>query len=149
MHEHALEAESVSRKPKPQQVRMNTGELVPDNTQIFRAFGHLNAHKALHRLRIAKRMPHGANTANALGYIDELVIIARLNKLFQTTVNKADLRNSLNDLLVLHDQVKVKGLGQNRMLRSKGNQRRLAHATHRPFQTSFWRPSQPSLPLKP
>ena len=50
-------------------------------------------------------------------------------------MHEADLRNSLNNVLIFNHEVKMQRFGQHRVLRAERNHGRLAHATHRLSQT--------------
>ena len=78
-------------------------------------------------------MPERADAADTLGHVDELVVIARLHELLEAAVDEADLRNRLDDGLVLHHEIEVQRLGQHRMLGAERDDGRLSHATHLPF----------------
>ena len=49
-------------------------------------------------------------------------------------MHEADLGHGLDDLLVLDDEIQMKRLGENRMLRSEGDDGCLSHAIHQPFR---------------
>ena len=72
-------------------------------------------------------MARGADAADALGDVDELVVVAGLHELLQAAVHEPDLRDGFDDLLVLNHQVQVERLGQHGMLRAEGDDSLLAH----------------------
>ena len=67
-------------------------------------------------------MNEAADPADPFGDIDELLVIFLLHQLFQPAVNEPDRRPGFDDLLVLNHQVEMNGFGQNRVLRTKGNE---------------------------
>ena len=121
---------------------MDTGQLVPDDAQILGALGHLHAHEGLDGLGVAEGVPHGADAADALGNVDELVVVAGLHELLQAAVHEPDLREHVHDGLVLHHQIEVQRLREHRVLGPEGNDGRLAHA----ILPSLLRPFGPWLP---
>ena len=102
-------------------MRMHTGKLVPNNAQNLGTLGYLNAHEAFDGLGIAERMAHRADTADAFRNIDELVVIARFHEFLQPAVNETDLRNGLQNVFILNDEVEMQRLGKNGMLRTEGD----------------------------
>ena len=84
---------------------------MPDDAQVLRALGDLDAHEALDRFGIAHGVAERADAADALRNVDELVVVARFDQLLEAAVHEANLRDGFDDLLVLDDQVQVKGLG--------------------------------------
>ena len=60
-------------------------------------------------------MTEGADAAEALGVIDELVVVARFDELLLAAMHEADLGHGLDDLLILDDEVQMKRLGENRI----------------------------------
>ena len=102
-------------------------------TRRYSARGNLDAHELLDGFGVAHGMPEGADAADALGHVDELVVVARFDELLKTAVDEADLRDRLDNGFVLHHQIEVQRLGQHRVLRSERDDGRLSHATHLPF----------------
>ena len=119
MHEQGFVSECIGGEPKPQDMGVYTGQLMPNDTKIFGAFRYFNAHKALDRLSVAHRMPERANAAYSLSNVDELVIIFRLDQSLETAVHEPNLRHRFQHDLVLDDEVEVQGLRQDRMLRTE------------------------------
>lgn len=111
MHEQALETEGVSGEAQPQQVRMHTGQLVQNRAQVLRAPGNFHAHERFDGLGITERVTEAANAANTFCNIDELVDVARLDELLQSAMHEADLRNSLNNVLVFNHEIQMQRLG--------------------------------------
>ena len=128
---------------------MHAGQLMQNHTQVLRAPGNLHSHERFNGLGIAERVAKTANAANALCNIDELVNVARLDELLQSAMHEADLRNSLNNVLVFNHEVQMQRLGQHRVLRAERNHGRLAHATHRLSQTRRLERRAPSLQMPP
>ncbi len=100
---------------------------------ILRAAGHLDVEHALAGAGIAIAMAHGANAPDALGDVAKLVHIALFGKLLESAVHKADLRNCLDDAIVLDHQVQMKRLGQHRVLRAKRNNGAMCHGPYASF----------------
>ena len=121
VHEEALEAHGVGRKTQPQKVRVDTGELVPDNAQVLAALGHLDAHEALDGLAVAHGVAEAADAADALGHVHEVLVVALLHELLEAAVHEANLRDGLHHALVLKHKVEVHGLGQHGMLGAEGH----------------------------
>ena len=149
MHEQALETEGVGGEAQPQQVRMHTGQLVQNHAQVLRTPGNFHAHERFDGLGITERVAEAANAANTFCNIDELVNVARLDEFLQSAMHEADLRNSLNNVLVFNHEVQMQRLGQHRVLRAERNHGRLAHATHRLSQTRRLERRAPSLQMLP
>ena len=74
---------------------------MPHDAQRLGPVGNLHAHELLHRFSIAHGMTEGADAADALGNIDELVVVARFHELLKAAMHEADLGHGLDDLLVL------------------------------------------------
>ena len=75
-----------------------------------------------------------ADAADALGDVAKLMHIALFGELLEPAVHKADLRNCLDDAVVLDHQVQMKRLGQHRVLRAKRNNGAMCHG---PYASSF------------
>jgi len=127
VHEQALEAEGVGGQAQPQQVALDAALLAPDQAQELGARGHLDAHQGLDALGIALAVDAAADAANALGHIAHLLEILGLGQALQAAVDEADGGDGVDDGLVLHDQVKVQRLGQDRVLRPEGDDGLLSH----------------------
>lgn len=56
------------------------------------------------------------DAADALGNVDELVVVAGFHELLQAAVHEPDLREHVHDGLVLHHQIEVQRLREHRML---------------------------------
>ena len=121
MHEQALEAERIGCKTHPQQMGMYTRKLMHDRTQVFSTRRDLNVHKALDRLCIAIAVTERTNAADALRNVNVLMDIARLDELFETTMDESDLRKNIDDRFVFNHEVEMDRLRQNRMLGSEWN----------------------------
>ena len=128
---------------------MYTGQLMQNHAQVLRAPGNFHAHERFDGLGITERVTEATNAANAFCNIDELVDVARLDELLQSAMHEADLRNSLNNVLVFNHEIQMQRLGQHRMLRAERNHGRLAHATHRLSQTRRLERRTPSLQMLP
>lgn len=98
---------------------MYTRKLMHDRTQVFSARRDLDIHKTLDRLRIAVAMTERTNAADALRNVDVLMDIARLDELFETTMDESDLRKNIDDRFVFNHEVEMDRLRQNRMLGSE------------------------------
>ncbi len=75
-------------------------------------FGHLHAHKLLDGLGIAEGVSHGADAADALGNVDELVVVAGFHELLQTAVDEADLGDAVVDLSSSTTRSRCSGSGR-------------------------------------
>ena len=127
VHEKALEAQRIRAKPEPQEMAVQAGKLMPDRTQVARTARHVDLHQPFDGLRIAPAMPEGADAADTLCDIDELLEIALLDQLFQSAVDVADGRHGADDFLILQLQIQMDRLRQDRMLRAKGNGSEFSH----------------------
>ena len=107
---------------------MNAREFVHDGTQILGALRHLDIHQAFDGLSVTIGMTEGADAADSLGNVNELMDIPGLGELFKSAVHEADARNDIDDLLVLDNQIEMKGLRQNRMLRAVRNHEITCHS---------------------
>ena len=67
-------------------MRVDTRELMPHDAQRLGPVGNLHAHELLNRFSIAHGMAEGADAADALGDIDELVVVARFHELLQAAI---------------------------------------------------------------
>ena len=128
---------------------MDSGELVPDDAQHLRAVGDLDAHQGLNGLGIAHGMAERADAADSLDDVDELVVVARLDELLKASVHEADLRDGLDDLLVLDHEVQMERLRQHRVLRAERDDGRFSHATPPSLRARPSRPRALSLPPWP
>ena len=131
--EQRLEAKGIGEQAQPQQMRVNTRELVQNGADILHTAGHLDVEHALAGAGIAVTVAHGADAADALGDVAKLVHIALFGELLESAVHKADLRNCLDDAVVLEHQVQVKRLGQHRVLRAKRNNGAMCHGPYASF----------------
>ena len=82
-------------------MRVNTRELVQNGADILHTAGHLDVEHALAGAGIAVTVAHGADAADALGDVAKLVHIALFGELLESAVHKADLRNCLDNAVVL------------------------------------------------
>ena len=131
--EQRLEAKGIGEQAQPQQVRVNARKLVQNGTDIPHAAGHFDVEHALAGAGIAAAVTHGANTADALGDVAKLVHVTLFSELLESAVHKADLRNCLDNAVVLKHQVQVKRLGQHRVLRAKRNNGAMCHGPYASF----------------
>ena len=131
--EQRLEAKGIGEQAQPQQVRVNARKLVQNGTDILHAAGHLDIEHALAGAGIAAAVTHGANAAYALGDVAKLVHVTLFGELLESAVHKADLRNCLDNAVVLEHQVQVKRLGQHRVLRAKRNNGAMCHGPYASF----------------
>ena len=91
---------------------MDARKLVQNSADILHAAGHLDVEHALAGAGIAAAVAHGADAADALGDVTKLVHVTLFGELLESAVHKADLRNCLDDAVVLDHQVQMKRLGQ-------------------------------------
>ena len=103
--EQRLKAKGVGKQAQPQQMRVNARKLVQNGANILHAAGHLDVEHALAGAGIAAAVTHGANAADALGDVAKLMHVALFGELLEPAVHKADLRNCLDDAIVLDHQV--------------------------------------------
>ena len=114
-------------------MRVNTRELVQNGADILHTAGHLDVEHAFAGAGIAIAVAHGADAADALGDVAKLMHIALFGEFLESAVHKADLRNCLDDAVVLEHQVQVKRLGQNWVLRAKRNNGAMRHGPYASF----------------
>ena len=131
--EQRLEAKSIGEQAQPQQVRVNARKLVQNGADVLHAAGHLDVEHALAGAGIAAAVAHGADAADALGDVAKLVHVTLFGELLESAVHKADLRNCLDDAVVLDHQVQMKRLGQHRVLRAKRNNGAMCHGPYASF----------------
>ena len=131
--EQCLEAKGIGEQAQPQQVRVNARELVQNGADILHAAGHLDVEHALASAGVAIAMAHGADAADALGDVAELMHIALFGEFLESAVYKADLWNCFDDAVVLDHQVQMKRLGQHRVLRAKRNNGAMCHGPYASF----------------
>ena len=112
---------------------MNARKLVQNGADILHAPGHLDAEHALAGAGIAVTVAHGADAADALGDVAKLMHVALFGELLESAVHKADLRNCLENAVVLDHQVQMKRLGQHRVLRAKRNNGAMCHGPYASF----------------
>ncbi len=67
------------------------------------------------------------NPTNAFGHVDHLGEFLLLGQFFQTPVDETDRRDSLDDFLILQDQVQMDRLGKNGMLGTEWDDGLFAH----------------------
>ena len=67
------------------------------------------------------------------GDVAKLVHVALFGELLESAVHKTDLRNCLDDAVVLDHQVQMKRLGQHRVLRAKRNNGAMCHGPYASF----------------
>ena len=111
-------------------MRVNARKLVQNGADILHATRHLDAEHALAGAGIAIAVTHGANDTDALSDVAKLVHIALFGELLESAVNKADLRNCLDDAVVLDHQVQMK---RHRVLRAKRNNGAMCHGPYASF----------------
>ena len=114
-------------------MRVNARKLVQNGADILHATRHLDAEHALAGAGIAAAVAHGADAADALGDVAKLMHVALFGELLEPAVHKADLRNCLDDAVVLDHQVQMKRLGQHRVLRAKRNNGAMCHGPYASF----------------
>ena len=131
--EQRLKAKGVGEQAQPQQVRVDTRQLMQNGADILHAAGHLDVEHALAGAGITVAVAHGADAADALGDVAKLMHVALFGKLLKSAVHKTDLRNCLDNAVVLEHQVQVERLGQHRMLRAKRNNGALCHGPYASF----------------
>ena len=112
---------------------MDARKLMQNGADILHAAGHLDVEHALAGAGVAVAVTHGANAADALGDVAKLVHIALFGELLKAAVHKANLRNCLDNAVVLDHQVQVKRLGQHRVLRTKRNNGAVCHGPYASF----------------
>ena len=93
----------------------------------------IDAEHALAGAGIAAAVAHGADAADALGDVAKLMHVALFGELLEPAVHKADLRNCLDDAVILDHQVQMKRLGQHRVLRAKRNNGAMCHGPYASF----------------
>ena len=114
-------------------MRVDARKLVQNGADILHAAGHLDVEHTLAGAGIAAAVAHGADAADALGDVAKLVHIALFGELLESAVHKTDLRNCLENAVVLDHQVQMKRLGQHRVLRAKRNNGATCHGPYASF----------------
>ena len=132
--EQRLKTKGIGEQAQPQQMRVDARKLVQNGADILHTAGHLDVEHALAGAGIAATVAHSANAADALGDVAKLMHVALFGELLEPAVHKADLRNCLDDAVVLDHQVQMKRLGQHRVLRAKRNDGAMCHG---PYASSF------------
>ena len=121
MHEQVFKAHAVGHQPQPEQMAVDAGKFAPDRPQIQRARRHLNVHDGFNGLAIGLSVDETADAANAFGDINEFDVILLFRQFLQSAMDETDGRPRFDDLFVLHDEVEMNRLRQNRMLRAEWN----------------------------
>ena len=103
--EQRLKAKGVGEQAQPQQVRVDTRQLMQNGADILHAAGHLDVEHALAGAGVAVAVAHGADAADALGNVAKLMHVALFGELLEAAVHKANLRNCLDNAVVLEHQI--------------------------------------------
>ena len=82
-------------------MRVNARKLMQNGADILHAAGHLDVEHAFAGAGVAVAVAHGADAADALGDVAKLVHIVLFGELLESAVHKADLRNCIDDAVVL------------------------------------------------
>ena len=127
LHEQTLKPQGVGAQSCPQQMAVETGNFVPDGTQVLRPFRNFNFHQAFDGLAVTPAMTERTDAADPFRYIHIFLEAALLYQFFQPPVNIPNGRNRLYNFFVLQLEIEMDRLRQYRMLGTKRYNCTFAH----------------------
>ena len=92
-------------------------ELRPHGPQELCSFRNLQVHDVLDRLDVSEAMSERADAAGSFGNQYKLLKVAFFHELLQSSVDEADRRKCVNNLLILQNKIQMDRFGKDRVLR--------------------------------